>query len=655
MHFRFRNRAMSFLKCETCLIVFETVVQFGKHICASDNDEQTDEIDLPRSINDSNYSCSICHKNFKHSKKRFVHQHFCKYFKVHFFFLKLYRFQFHRQFHLPSPRPKVCLICELSFNDESTFYEHVNFSHEPFPQYSCMYCDKSYTVEQELQRHELAHRRPRNFQCDDCGKTFLNKQALKAHTVSDDDVDHNSCIIFFFFIFQLLHDNNYNKSNRMECEICKKCFTRKARLRKHMLTHEQYEPTVLPMCVGCERVFDDDSQAVQHCCPTDANHDDNPSLVYQTFTEVLCCEFCAAIFASVIALVEHKTYTHAAATTADLYECNLCSSRFNQYSKLRTHSIIHSSPAATDARVICPVRRLYACDETGCLKTFTDWRNLQSHRKNLHLLNPSIYKCNECDTTFFQSWTLAYHKRRAHSDPLQCPFCTQTFVLPRTLQLHVKRLHADADELPSSIINSENNKTNIKKSAVKQSSAASVRTTTNKNFTFIFEKYINVMRVDNTISYHCQECTKIFSSRSHAITHVSMIHLKLMNFTCDICSKGFYQRGDLNDHMRLHTSERPFSCPHCDYRARKASMLSAHLRRHSDVRPFACNECPRSYKRGSVLKTHMKRHERLDNKEITNKPQLIESLQPVAPAASSKVIYILSGRINSVNIYHFLL
>lgn len=41
--------------------------------------------------------------------------------------------------------------------------------------------------------------------------------------------------------------------------------------------------------------------------------------------------------------------------------------------------------------------------------------------------------------------------------------------------------------------------------------------------------------VDGEIS--CKECGKLCSTRYNAISHISMVHLKVRNFHCNVCDK----------------------------------------------------------------------------------------------------------------------
>lgn len=93
------------------------------------------------------------------------------------------RFLFHKQFHLSNQRPKFCLVCQTKYEDENSFYEHVMFAHEQVFEHFCSQCDKSFSTEADLTRHENTHTAERNYECADCGKKFIDSQTLSEHSV----------------------------------------------------------------------------------------------------------------------------------------------------------------------------------------------------------------------------------------------------------------------------------------------------------------------------------------------------------------------------------------------------------------------------------------------------------------------------------------
>lgn len=102
---------------------------------------------------------------------------FCAFFPIH-------RFLFHKQFHLSNQRPKFCLVCQTKYEDENSFYEHAMFAHEQVFEHFCTQCDKSFSTDADLTRHENTHSAQRNYECSDCGKKFIDSQTLSEHSVS---------------------------------------------------------------------------------------------------------------------------------------------------------------------------------------------------------------------------------------------------------------------------------------------------------------------------------------------------------------------------------------------------------------------------------------------------------------------------------------
>lgn len=58
----------------------------------------------------------------------------------------------------------------------------------------------------------------------------------------------------------------------------------------------------------------------------------------------------------------------------------------------------------------------------------------------------------------------------------------------------------------------------------------------------------------------CSECGNSFGSASTLIDHRKRKHLELRDFCCDTCPKKFFNRQELEAHVRSHNGDRPFTC-----------------------------------------------------------------------------------------------
>lgn len=205
------------------------------------------------------------------------------------------------------------------------------------------------------------------------------------------------------------------------------------------------------------------------------------------------------------------------------------------------------------------VQRNYMCDVDDCYKIYRHWSDLINHRKTVHLINPSIYKCTECEATFYKSWDFSYHKKTTHSVSIfKCELCGLEYRWQYTLKLHMKKRHSGQQ---TTVVQ-------------KEKPLKTIETNRSKR-TIDFDAY---MRQLDDRTFTCIICKKQLASRNSAKSHIEMIHLGIKNHTCQICGNGYYLRKDYNDHVRRHTAEQPYECNSCNKKFRTASMLSGHRR-----------------------------------------------------------------------------
>jgi len=92
--------------------------------------------------------------------------------------------------------------------------------------------------------------------------------------------------------------------------------------------------------------------------------------------------------------------------------------------------------------------------------------------------------------------------------------------------------------------------------------------------------------------------------------------VKAKQHVCDFpgCNLTFSRPSRLNNHMRIHTGDRPFVCDHCQ----KSYTRNAHLKRHietnhsaksenKEVPAFTCSTCHKSFSLNQNLQRHIKR------------------------------------------------
>lgn len=408
------------------------------------------------------------------------------------------------------------------------------FSHERVYEYFCEECDKSFSSNFRLELHIRTHHTKRTVQCSSCDKTFVDKSMLDEHISSK-------------------HSARAQAEKSHECSICRKVYNRSSRLRKHMTTHEIVQKNNVLICEACSMAFGAIEEIDDHCNRT--HNDDNVNIIKKEIFYVVCCEYCECAFTDNRKLVKHKE-DHL--NDDKPFKCGFCMACYETYSKLKTHKNTH-----INQQVKFPVQRNYMCDVEECWKRYRHWSDLLNHRKTVHLINPSIYKCNDCEQTFYQSWNFSYHKKTAHSiTTVKCKVCNFECKTIYNLKIHQRKSHTNNTDSSSSASTSTSKQTEPKPKLESLKSKKTIE----------FDKYLR----ESETAMVCNICGKQLSSRNSARAHIEMIHLKIKNFSCEYCAKEFYLKKDYNDHQRMHTAETPYECSICNKKIRTASMLNDH-------------------------------------------------------------------------------
>ena len=88
--------------------------------------------------------------------------------------------------------------------------------------------------------------------------------------------------------------------------------------------------------------------------------------------------------------------------------------------------------------------------------------------------------------------------------------------------------------------------------------------------------------------------------------------LKAKRYFCDLCTKGFTQKGGLINHSRIHRDERPYQCrwPGCQRAFVQKCNLTRHERVHSGEKPYQCpvDGCGKAFNRKHGLAQHLTHH-----------------------------------------------
>ncbi|XP_062850131.1 zinc finger protein 16-like [Trichomycterus rosablanca] len=101
----------------------------------------------------------------------------------------------------------------------------------------------------------------------------------------------------------------------------------------------------------------------------------------------------------------------------------------------------------------------------------------------------------------------------------------------------------------------------------------------------------------------CPDCGERFRHAARLKSH-RLTHSAESPYPCPECGKGFPVLSGLKRHQRVHTGESPYGCPQCGRRFKELGNLYTHMRIHSGATPYTCFQCSRSFRHLGTFKSH---------------------------------------------------
>ncbi|XP_032388295.1 zinc finger and BTB domain-containing protein 41 [Etheostoma spectabile] len=238
-----------------------------------------------------------------------------------------------------------------------------------------------------------------------------------------------------------------------------------------------------------------------------------------------------------------------------------------------------------------------------------------------------ILKCPKCDKTFDRAGKYESHTRvHTGEKPFQCDICLQRYSTKSNLTVHKKKHTSDAP------IQKKEHKCPFcnKLHASKKTLAKHVRRfhpdhiqeflTKRKRKsegwkcaiclkTFTRRPHLQEHMILHTQDrpFKCSFCDEFFKSRFARLKHQEKYHLG--PFPCEICGRQFNDTGNRKRHIECtHGGKRKWTCFVCGKSVRERTTLREHLRIHSGEKPHLCSICGQSFRHGSSYRLHLRVH-----------------------------------------------
>ncbi|XP_058121330.1 zinc finger protein weckle-like [Anopheles ziemanni] len=194
------------------------------------------------------FQCGICLKKF--SSRDLLKKHEDSHFPKHNFYFPDNEF--------------TCPICDKKFRRAINVKAHVRLVHDGIKPFICEECGRAFGSKGALKEHYVVHSDDRPFKCPHCPMTFKNQSRLKTH----EDVHNETHYICPYCGLQLktkrtlnMHMLVHSDQKNHRCQYCGKEYKRSKALKTHLILHTGLRPY---QCPFCDRTFTNGSNCRSH-------------------------------------------------------------------------------------------------------------------------------------------------------------------------------------------------------------------------------------------------------------------------------------------------------------------------------------------------------------------------------------------------------
>lgn len=272
-------------------------------------------------------------------------------------------------------------------------------SYESFPvskekTFTCELCGLRLTTKESRRRHILSkHIKERTNICNECGRAFIFKFALKSHKATHADTAKFVCICGQSFSIRSSYNDHVRRIHqaapnvKYQCQLCFKEFGERATLRIHLISVHKPK-TIACLHKGCPKLF------------------------------------------STIGLMRSHYRYHL----KQKFACDECGQVFSTEAYMYKHRLSHSGI------------RPYVCIDCG--KSYLSMSHLNKHRRVAHsTVRP--FQCSMCGKCYKTKDQLTFHENSHRGEkPFKCEICGYATAYRNTYYAHRKNHTTNGMEKP---------------------------------------------------------------------------------------------------------------------------------------------------------------------------------------------------------------